>query len=393
MKKLRAFFCITFLSCACLFFPHTVYAANEPEQISAQAAIVCNADESIMWTKNPDQPFDPASITKVMTGMVVLDKLEQTHTNLDRCVEIQPTNLLPEDAKAGFVPGQTISLRELLYAMFVGSENDAAINLAISCFGNEQTCVEYMNKKAQEIGLSHTNYVNCTGLYEQNTMSARDCIIMAKYARAHYPFMVEAENCKQTKVTTGTTTLTISTTNQLLLEDASIHGMKTGLSNTASMFLSRSIWHNHEFFSVVLGSENKQTRWSDTKTLLAWIKSQYQAQVYTYKNQLIGFVPCLWWPGKACAIYAPQKTIGYVQKNVAGARLVGPRILSRGATQPKSLYTYAVWKQGEQLVAQSEILSAPDLVDAPSTHTPFTSKFYASPAQVWIEAHNEYYIA
>ena len=131
-----------------------------PTLTEAQAAIVVDQAGNVLFSKNADQEFPMASITKVMTAIVALD----SGKSLDDVCTITDANLGGEAQAAGYVETDTPTFRELLNAMLVYSANDAAYNVAVNVAGSEAAFVERMNAKAQEIGMTHTHFVNSHGL-------------------------------------------------------------------------------------------------------------------------------------------------------------------------------------------------------------------------------------
>ena len=130
-----------------------------------------------------------ASITKVMTAIVALD----SGVNLDEPCKITVPDLEEGSQVAGLTSDDTPTLRQLIMMMLVYSANDAAYNIAINVSGSQQAFVDQMNKKAAEIGMTHTQFQNPHGLDANGHYStARDLALMGRYAREHYPLIASA---------------------------------------------------------------------------------------------------------------------------------------------------------------------------------------------------------
>ena len=126
---------------------------SDPVLSEAQCAIVEDSAGNVLYEKNADTQMPMASITKVMTAMVALD----SGIDLDTPCQIHATDLGADSQTAGFVEGDTPTLRELLRVMLIYSANDAAENIAINVAGSEEAFVELMNEKAQELGMTPTS--------------------------------------------------------------------------------------------------------------------------------------------------------------------------------------------------------------------------------------------
>jgi len=143
-------------------------SADAAEELSAEAdrAIVIDVDSgAVLFSKNPDQPAPIASISKLMVALVALDKMDSLDQELTVPKEI--SNLEELSTMVGFVPGEKVTVRELLKGLLVASGNDAAITLADGLAGSESEFVDWMNEKAERLGMTDTHFVNSTGLDER----------------------------------------------------------------------------------------------------------------------------------------------------------------------------------------------------------------------------------
>ena len=139
---------------------HKSSVTDESKLTEATTAIVTDAQGNVLWSKNPDQELPMASITKVMTAIVALD----SGVNLDEPCKISVPDLEEGSQVAGLTSDDTPTLRQLIMMMLVYSANDAAYNIAINVSGSQQAFVDQMNKKASEIGMTHTQFQNPHGL-------------------------------------------------------------------------------------------------------------------------------------------------------------------------------------------------------------------------------------
>lgn len=190
---------------ACAAAAITVLLAS-PGQASAAAPVVkarsgiliSRTTGDVLWSKSPDRRLPPASCTKIMTALLTLERVE----DLDAYATV-PDIPLPQKVGVGLVPGDRITIREALTALLVKSANDAALTLTAYVAGSESGFVKLMNRRARELGLTHTHFMNSRGAPEDaHYSSARDLadlgrtamldptfrdLVSTKEAVIHYP--------------------------------------------------------------------------------------------------------------------------------------------------------------------------------------------------------------
>jgi serine-type D-Ala-D-Ala carboxypeptidase (penicillin-binding protein 5/6) len=150
-----------------------------PPVVQARSGILIERDSGrVLWSKDADLELPPASCTKIMTALLTLERVK----NLDACVTV-PRIPLPQTVGVGLVPGDRITVREALTALLVRSANDAALTLASYVAGSEKKFVKLMNRRARELGLDHTHFMNCRGTPEDGHYStARDLSALGRFA-------------------------------------------------------------------------------------------------------------------------------------------------------------------------------------------------------------------
>ncbi|WP_176233292.1 D-alanyl-D-alanine carboxypeptidase family protein, partial [Candidatus Hakubella thermalkaliphila] len=160
------------------------FSPSEPE-ISAGSAVLIDADTAqVLWSKNSKEARAPASLTKMMTAIVVLEK-----SDLKDPVTISEEAAAVGKSEIWLLAGEVLSVEDLLYAILLRSANDAAVALAEHVAGSEDRFVQLMNQKAREIGASQTNFVNVTGLdAEKHLSTAYDLAVIARYAMQNGTF-------------------------------------------------------------------------------------------------------------------------------------------------------------------------------------------------------------
>lgn len=239
---------------------------------SARAVVIQDlVGKTILFSKNPDTPMLPASITKLMTALVALDNWKDLGTvitvkNEDHAIG-QTINLKH---------GEQITVQNILYGLLVHSGNDAALALAENYPGGYTAFVQAMNDKAKTLHLDYTTFKNPSGV-EQNghVTTARDLAVLAAYALQNQEIsrIVQIQSITVTDVN-GTIVHKLDTTNQLLGQIEGLKGLKTGFTDNAGQCLVSYIERgDHKVVIVVLGSLD---RFGDSIALINWTFNHHQ---------------------------------------------------------------------------------------------------------------------
>ena len=281
---LYIFFVFTFIAVAAagIFFQAgKLFADNSPD-ITAEAAIIveCNTQD-ILWQKNPDAELFPASLTKIMTGIVALEKIQ----DLNEIIKMPKMTSATNNSFFPLRTGDEISLGDLLKAALINSHNNATIALAIHISGSEEEFVKLMNEKAKEIGALHTNFQNTNGLDSnspQHKTTARDLALIAEYSMKNDTFR-QIVSKKEDNITVNGESVYLFNTNILLFFDY-IEGIKTGFTNNAGY--CEALYSNREgleIISVVLKSQEGK-RESDMLNMINWANENYANKKIIDKN-------------------------------------------------------------------------------------------------------------
>ena len=176
MKKIVTF--ILFFLIICYINPYNVYATQTLPSVSADSAVILDATTGeVLYAKNPDSAYPPASTTKIMTALLTLE-----NTNLNDKVTVGKNPPLVDGTRIGLYEGEELTVKDLLYGLLLASANDCAEALAehIGNGSSEKFAIE-MNKKAHELGAYNTNFVNPSGLFdEKHKTSAKDLALIMK---------------------------------------------------------------------------------------------------------------------------------------------------------------------------------------------------------------------
>lgn len=332
-------------------------ATSSPELIEATSAIVVDEEGNELWGTNEDEELPMASITKIMTAMVVLDSgmdLTATYQGVD-------TSLESGAVVAGYTSSDHPTGLELFRVMLVPSANDAAENLAVDAAGSRQAFIKKMNEKAQEIGMTHTHFMNPTGLEEDgHYSSAADLALMGRYALEHYPLIAQTIRLKSTTATIGGQTATFTATDRLLQSMPGMLGIKTGSVAYGTSFLGAYEQDGTRVYTCVLGCSTEDGRFVDTSSLIDWAFSEaYARKVYASKDIPVTTVSFADHFGWASDVYPIASAIGYASPGDDG---VEQRSVASTASMelPGSLWGTSTWTQAGRTVAEAAyVVSAP----------------------------------
>ncbi len=245
--------------------PVTVVSA---EEIKSRAAVVMDAVTGrVLYAKNPEHCLMPASTTKLMTALIVVEnaKLSDVVTVSRRAANTAPT-------KVGLKKGDKITIETLLHAVLIKSANDAAVALAEAVSGSEEEFVKLMNRKAIAIGADNTRFINANGLPGKGQyITAYDLSKIMRQA-IQYPVLKEILNTRVTEVSTQSgKTIFIRNTNKLLWSDEDIVGGKTGYTRQARhCFVCAGGRENETIIVALLGSPSRDLLWKESENLMAF---------------------------------------------------------------------------------------------------------------------------
>ncbi len=233
----------------------------------------------ILYEKNPDKKLPMASITKVMTMLLVFEALEEGKITINDTVPISNHAYSMGGSQIWVEPGEIFTVDEMLKATAISSANDAAVALAEYVGGSEESFCRMMNNRAKELGMENTNFVNACGLDAQNHYStARDISIMAREIMKH-PKIFEYSTVWMDYLRGGETQLV--NTNKLLRSYNGITGLKTGTTSGAGVCICATAKReNMSLIAVVLGADSSAERFSAAKKQLDFGFSNFETRTF-----------------------------------------------------------------------------------------------------------------
>ncbi|GBC98123.1 D-alanyl-D-alanine carboxypeptidase DacB [bacterium HR17] len=248
----------------CPFAAGGASSPSPPLPVSAKSALLADAETGkILWAYQPDLPCYPASVTKMMTAVLILER-----GNLDDWVTIPKEAAFTGESSMALKEGERVRLRDLLAAIVVRSANDACVAAAIHLAGSVDKFVGWMNEKARELGMTHTHFVNPHGLHHPNHYTtARDLLTLARYALRLPQFRRLVALPEVTIAPTNKSALRhYRNRNKLLTLYPGCDGIKTGYTVPAGKCLVASATRDGwQLIAIVLGSQN---HFADCATLL-----------------------------------------------------------------------------------------------------------------------------
>ncbi len=249
--------------------------AIAPEELSAPAAVLMDAETgTVLFEKNSHEVRACASITKVMTLILVMEALDSGKIQWEDTVTASAHAASMGGSDIWLEPGETMSVEEMVKATIVASANDAAVALAELVSGTEKDFVRAMNEKAKELHMKETVFKNCNGLDEEgHVTSAYDVAVMSAELLRH-PKILQYSGIWMDELRGGKTQLV--NTNKLLKSYPGITGLKTGTTSKAGSCISATADRDGlRLIAVVLGSSTGKERFSDAAKLLDYGYANY----------------------------------------------------------------------------------------------------------------------
>lgn len=278
------------------FFTVTVYA--EPPAIDAKSYILMEASTgTILSENNSEEPLPPASVTKIMTLLLIYDAVEQGKIKWDDTVSVSEHAASMGGSQIFLEPNEQQSAETLTKSIAIASANDAAVAMAEFIAGSEESFVAMMNEKAKELGMKNTTFVNACGLdAEGHKMSAKDIAIMSRELITKYPDIKKYTTTWQDTIThttsKGTTEFGLTNTNKLIKWYKDATGLKTGSTGEALYCLSGTAMRDGmELIAVVMAAPDPKVRFQTTMKLLDYGFANYKLQKGKDEGEIVGKVP------------------------------------------------------------------------------------------------------
>ena len=333
-------------------FAQDASSAKVPQVHGEGAYLIDVQSGQTLFMKNPDEPLAPASTTKIMTGLLAIER-----GNLDDIVTASSTmlnNKLVYGTQIYLVPGEKVSLKDLLYAMFLNSANDAAVAIAEHIGNDLPNFVKMMNQRATEIGATQTHFLNPSGLTETgHVTTAHDLALIARVAYQN-PLFAQYVRTKSHTISRSSSAVPTQMVNEnkLLWRDSEVDGIKTGYTAVAQNCLVASVTRDgRQLIGVILKSPGREI-YTDMQDMFDYGFTQFKDSVYKPSGSIISTIKVNNEPVNLIL----DRPIYYTQKLNEQAPVLNLKII------PNSTAALASVKEG-QVVANVEILNGETRLD------------------------------
>ncbi|MDP4094429.1 MAG: D-alanyl-D-alanine carboxypeptidase family protein [Bacillota bacterium] len=260
--------------------------------LKAKSAIILDAASgNVMFEKDSHEKLAIASVTKIMTMLLVMEAIDNGTLTLDTKVVASEHAYRMGGSQVYLKPGEEFTVWEMLKAVAIHSANDAAVALGEKIAGSEETFVSLMNDKARELGMKDTKFLDATGLTDDGHYSSTyDVAVMSRELIMKHPKILELTSKWQDTFRNGT--FSLDNTNKLVRFYQGTNGLKTGFTNKAGFCLSASAKRNNlQLIAVVLGEPDSNTRFAEAKKLLDFGFSNFEVIKMADKGEVVGNIP------------------------------------------------------------------------------------------------------
>lgn len=273
----------------CLLFSCMLFAVFTTESVNGQnteldtgvqspSAILMEASTGqVIYERDADTRRSPASITKIMTLILIFDELKSGNLKLDDEVTTSAYAKSMGGSQVFLEEGEVQTVETMIKCIVVASANDASVAMAEKICGSEEAFVERMNARAKELGMTETHFCDCCGLTsdKQHYTSARDVALMSRELITKYPEIYRYTKIWMEDIThvtkKGSTPFTLSSTNKLLKQYEYTTGLKTGSTSVAKYCFSATAHKDGiDLIAVVMAAPDHKIRFADAKTLLTY---------------------------------------------------------------------------------------------------------------------------
>lgn len=321
MKKI-----ISVITVVCIFISITCIVAFAEEfppmqvEAKAKAALLMEVSSGrVLMAQNADEKLYPASVTKIMSLILVLEAVDEGKINLNDVVTASANASSKGGSQIWLKEGEQMTVDEMLKATAVASANDACTALGEFVAGSDEAFVNMMNEKAKQLGMTNTHFDNCTGLddtTENHYTTAYDVALMSRELLKH-EVIKNYSTVWMDNLRGGETQLV--NTNKLVRTYDGITGLKTGTTSKAGCCVSASAKRGDlELIAVVMGSDSSKDRFNAAKSMLDWGFANYTAVTLEPDSMLITDVTVLNGETEKITPVVKEKTAVTVQKGREG---------------------------------------------------------------------------
>ena len=358
MKRLGAVVLAAVLTLGML--PGKVQAAG-PE-VKAKSAVLMDVQTgTVLCEQNAHEPLAPASVTKVMTMLLIMEAIDSGKIRWEDTVTASEAAASKGGSQIYLKVGETMTVSDMVKSIAVSSANDCACAMAEHIAGSEAAFVEMMNTRAKELGMDDTNFVNCTGLDDdpgakEHRTSAYDIALMSRELLKNHPDIKKYTTIWMDTVRDGA--FGLANTNKMVRFYSGCTGLKTGFTTGAGYCLSASAQREGmELVAVVMGSETSQDRFGACKSLLDYGFANFS--LYTPALQEGALVPVKLGASESVAAVPAGETAILVdkgQRNSIESEITLEESVTAPVSRGQRLGTLTV-RSGEQVLAEVPLVA------------------------------------
>ena len=357
----RAVVWMMILTFTLMMFPVTA-GAVELDAAGKGAVLMDAATGTVLYEKNAHEKLSPASVTKVMTMLLIMEAIDSGKIRWEDTVTASEAASAKGGSQIYLKVGETMTVQDLVKSIAVSSANDAACAMAEHLAGSEPAFVDMMNHRAEELGMTDTHFVNCTGLDDApeakaHLTSAYDIALMSRELLTHHPDIKKYTTIWMDTVRDGT--FGLSNTNKMVRFYDGCTGLKTGYTSGAGFCLSASAQRDGmELIAVVLGCETSQERFAACKSMLDYGFANFAlitpdaAQNQTVSVRLGTSESVRAVPGEAVRLL-----IDKAQRNAVTTEVTLEESVPAPISQGQRIGTLTV-RAGDQILAQIPMVAA-----------------------------------
>ena len=290
MKKILVFLLLFYL-----FFPISNVKADENDDLklaeSARSAILVEASTGkVIFEKNADEKLHPASMTKMMSLLLIIEAIEDGVIKWDQVVQVSENASSMGGSQILLETGEKMSVRDLFKGVAIASGNDAVVALAETVAGSEGNFVSMMNKRARELGLTNTNFKNPHGLDDANHYSSsRDMMIIARELVKHEKVLEYTKVYEDYLRENTDRKIWLVNTNRLVRFYDGVDGLKTGYTEDAGYCMTATAKKDGmRIIAVVMGEETSKIRNQEVSEMLDYAFAQYKVVNVLQNKKALG---------------------------------------------------------------------------------------------------------
>jgi D-alanyl-D-alanine carboxypeptidase (penicillin-binding protein 5/6) len=352
---------ILFLA-VCLLLPMGVSTQAVQLDVAGKSAVLMDAATgTVLYEKNAHEPLAPASVTKVMTMLLIMEAIDSEKIGWNDMVTASEAAAAKGGSQIYLKVGESMTVSDMVKSIAVSSANDAACAMAEHISGSESAFVEQMNKRAKELGMEHSHFVNCTGLDDdpqaaQHLTCAYDIALMSRELLQRHPDIKKFTTIWMDTIRNGS--FGLANTNKLVRFYSGATGLKTGFTAKAGYCLSASAQRDGmELIAVVMGAETSKDRFAACKSMLDYGFANFALVVPERKE---GQVPVKLGLQETVTAVPAEDVHLLVEKQQKGDVTVQIQLqeqMSAPLSQGQRLGTMTV-RSGEQILAQIPMVAA-----------------------------------